>query len=104
MFDYPYTKMRSVPSRLLHITDRLQVRGVSSEEEMAEEFEEDVIDPSHNSNTHVLLCSSCQGRGEIWMRGVALSSTGSSEEMNGWINTNLYGLWRDDGTIELLDI
>ena len=62
------------------------------------------MDPSHNSNTHVLLCSSCQGRGEIWMRGVALSSTGSSEEMNGWINTNLYGLWRDDGTIELLDI
>ncbi|KAK8804087.1 hypothetical protein WA171_000180 [Blastocystis sp. BT1] len=96
--------MRSVPSRRLHITDRLQVRGVSSEEEMAEEFEEDVMDPSHNSNTHVLLCSSCQGRGEIWMRGVALSSTGSSEEMNGWINTNLYGLWRDDGTIELLDI
>lgn len=46
MFDYPYTKMRSVPSRRLHITDRLQVRGVSSEEEMAEEFEEDVMDPS----------------------------------------------------------
>ena len=44
----------------------------------------------------VLLCSSCIGRGEIWINTPYLN--------NKWIQLPLYGLWREDGSLELLHV
>ena len=44
----------------------------------------------------VLLCSSCIGRGEIWINTPYLN--------NKWIQLPLYGLSREDGSLELLHV
>lgn len=100
--------MCSAPSRRLHITDKLQVRGISSEEDLSLEFAEErrqqsvTYENQSCRKPHILLCSPCQGRGELWLRGFEFCplQTGSTR----WIQTRLFGLWRDDGTIELLDV
>lgn len=101
--------MCSSPARRLHITDKLQVRGVSSEEDLSQEFAEEgvVYKPKWNSSslgtkTHVLLCSPCQGRGEIWLRGFDFCPLLIGHEQ--WVKTTLFGLWREEGTVELLDV
>ena len=100
--------MCSAPSRRLHITDKLQVRGISSEEDLSLEFAEEQsqqsITSEHRSRQkpHILLCSPCQGRGELWLRGFEFCPLQMGCEK--WVQTRLFGLWRDDGTIELLDV
>ena len=89
--------MQSAPSRRLHVTDKIQVRGVSTEEELMEEFGGD----GKPTQSHVLLCSSCQGRGAIWVKGMIVSSESSRGD---WIDTHEFGMWRDDGAIELLHV
>ena len=89
--------MQSVPSRRLHVTDKIQVRGVSTEEELMEEFGGEGL----STQSHVLLCSSCQGRGAIWVKGMIVSSESSHGE---WTDTHEFGMWRDDGAIELLHV
>ena len=90
-------QMQSVPSRRLHVTDKIQVRGVSTEEELMEEFGGEGL----STQSHVLLCSSCQGRGAVWVKGMIVSSEGSRGE---WTDTHVFGMWRDDGAIELLHV
>ena len=89
--------MQSAPSRRLNVTDKIQVRGVSTEEELMEEFGGD----GKPTQSHVLLCSSCQGRGAIWVKGMIVSSESSRGE---WIDTHEFGMRRDDGAIELLHV
>ena len=73
---------------------------------MKEEIENEVVmmngvfyrsqSQSTEDKEKVLLCSTCQGRGELWIAG---SCVGKENE---WVNTRHYCLWRDDGSIEIL--
>lgn len=53
------------------------------------------------TQSHVLLCSSAKGEERIWVKGMIVSSESSRGE---WIDTHEFGMWRDDGAIELLHV
>ena len=95
-----YAQLRSAPEMNLDVADRLQLRGLSSESEIKDGVEES---QSSVESQPILLCSCCQGRGVIWIRGVPFSDSYAVNE-NQWVNTGLYGLWRDDGGMEILDV
>ena len=86
----------------------IQLRGVSNDGDIAE-MDEDIVVVCHGSDHSVhkakgekiLLCSPCQGRGEMWVKGLCFKD---AHQENGWVNTGIYGLWREDGAIELLDV
>lgn len=89
----------------LHVSDRVQLRGVSDDRDL-EDMAEDIVVVSSGSDRpctkkreKVLLCSPCQGRGEVWVKGVCFRGG-----ENGWVNTGIYGMWREDGVIEVLDV
>lgn len=95
-----YAQLRSAPEMNLDVGDRLQLRGLSSESEIKDDVEDN---QSAVESQPILLCSCCQGRGVIWVRGVPFSESCAVNE-NQWVNTGLYGLWRDDGGMEILDV
>ena len=82
------------------------MRGITTEEEIKEEIENEIVvvngvlcrhrSQSLDDKEKVLLCSSCQGRGELWISGPY------GEKDNEWTNTEFFCLWRDDGSLEIL--
>ena len=81
------------------------MRGVTTEEAIEEEIVNEVVlvqgsfyqkPASYQGQKKVFLCSSCHGRGEIWMSGVCFGGND--------VNTHVYGLWRDDGSLEVLSV
>lgn len=78
----------------------MQLRGVSDDCDL-----EDIVfvcngdDRLCAKKRKVLLCSPCQGRGEVWVKGACFRSGD-----NGWVNTGIYGMWREDGAMEVLDV
>lgn len=83
----------------------MQLRGVSDDRDL-EDIAEDIVvvcndsdRPCTKKREKVLLCSPCQGRGEVWVKGVCFRGG-----ENGWVNTGIYGMWREDGVIEVLDV
>lgn len=99
-----YTQLRSAPEMQLHVSDKYQLRGLSSEEELTEHLSEESPKVPNHEARHILLCSCCQGRGEIWVRGIPFGHSINSTLDGQWVNTGLYGLWRDDGGMEILDV
>ena len=99
----------SAPHLHLHTTDTVHVRAVSSEDRVNQERDEEIVmvcnsvvrQQSFTEGQKVLLCSACQGRGEIWIRGIPYEGPSNKDQ---WIKTGLYGLWRDDGAMEILDV
>lgn len=96
--------MRSVSSAHLLATDGIHLRGVTTEEEIEEEIVSEIVfvkGPFYQKHSiekdqqKVFLCSSCQGRGELWMKGFCFGS-------ETFVNTNVYGLWREDGSMEVI--
>ena len=79
----------------------IQLRGVSNDGDIAE-MDEDIVVVCHGSDHSVhkakgekiLLCSPCQGRGEIWVKGLCFKD---ANQGNGWVNTGIYGLWSGSG-------
>lgn len=88
----------------------MHLRGVCTEDDIVEELENKVVfvkgsfyqgKTVYNGKEKVLLCSSCEGRGEVWVKGLCFSH-GYSCQQDLWVNTEYYGLWREDGAMEIL--